>query len=73
MSLEPKLTRLDERVLAKVPVSRPGVRASALLLALPKQFRHGPPPCSLEELRGILRGFEHLGKVTGRGGWWRAL
>lgn len=26
-----------------------------------------------DEVRGILRGLEHLGYCTGQGGWWRLL
>ena len=63
MALEPRLTKLDERVLAMLPSQPPGVRASRIA----KRLRE---PAS--EVRLILRGFEHLGKVQQRGGWWRS-
>lgn len=81
VALEPELTALDRRVLAAVPAGRPGRRASAVAGELfGKTWRYGTPAGragrrsrDVATVRGILRGFEHLERVTGRGGWWRAL
>jgi hypothetical protein len=62
-ALEPVLTRLDERVLECVPAARPGIRARAV-------HREIRRLASLEDVRLILRGAEHLGRVECRGGWW---
>lgn len=73
-ALDPRLTPLDERVLAIVRERRRGLRASEV--ALIANLRLGvwsPGRTTPEEVRGILRGFEHLGHVSGRGGWWRAV
>lgn len=58
--LEIEPTALDRRVLAAVPYGR-GVRLAVVA-------RHAGT--SDDEARSILRGFEHLGQVRNRGGWW---
>lgn len=72
--LTPRLTRLDERVLDALPTDGRSVRVGQLVEAL----NAGTDPwsssrTSADEVRAILRGFEHLGRATGRGGWWRAV
>jgi hypothetical protein len=69
-----KLTKLDERVLAALPPGK-ARRVSNIMAALERyEYRYGIWPRTREEdVRLILRGFEHLGRATGRGGWWRAL
>lgn len=57
-----RLTSLDQRVLALVPAGV-GRRAGAIAKSL--------KGTNTAEVRGILRGFEHLGHVTQRSGWWR--
>lgn len=73
MSLEPSLTPLDERVLAILRAEPVGLRAVRVTEILNRRVPEWRPKTSLEDVRGILRGFEHLGRVSGRGGWWRAL
>ena len=60
--LEPRLTRLDERVLGLVPSRPPGARARRIAARLREYPR---------DVRLVLRGFEHLGRVENRHGWWR--
>lgn len=71
-ALAPTLTPLDERVVALLP-SRddPGVRARAIRQQIRRRI--GGQMVTDAEVRAILRGLEHLGRATGRGGWWRAL
>jgi len=78
-ALMPSLTPLDERV-ARVLTER-GQRLQTVAEAVHRRTGHGvwghgrylPSDAQVAEVRGILRGLEHLGKATGRGGWWRAL
>lgn len=75
-ALSPTPTPLDRRVLDALPAERPGVRLTAVVATVQprEEWRRqaGLGPTS-EDVRGILRGFEHLGQATGRGGWWRRL
>lgn len=69
------LTRLDERVLAELGHER-GRRLYmvtwwSLRQSRPRGWK--PSPDEMADVRAVLRGLEHLGKATGRGGWWRAL
>lgn len=78
-ALEPKLTRLDERVLRLVP-EEGCVRARDVAHGTwqPGQRTHQPGGSRTpayerhcEEILGILRGLRHLGYVRyRRGGWW---
>jgi hypothetical protein len=78
-AMAPSLTPLDERVMASVRSD--GQRAYSIACAVYAPRRGWgrvrepmrPTPEQVAEVRGILRGLEHLGRVTGRGGWWRAL
>lgn len=72
---KPQATRLDHVILALVPAGQPGVRARdvAECLNYPKGragFKQSKGVTTAEETRLILRGFEHLGHVTQRSGWW---
>jgi hypothetical protein len=73
-ALEPRLTSLDERVLAQLPAERPGLRVGAIARALVPRPSWGRDPGVTPELardvRLILRGFEHLGRARQRSGWW---
>lgn len=74
MTLEPQLTKLDERVLAALD-RQSGQRLAQIMKRI---HRHDSryyifPRTREEDVRLILRGFEHLGKAQCRGGWWRAL
>jgi hypothetical protein len=78
-ALGPTPTPLDRRVRDMLPAEPPGVRARTLALRL-NRYVYGTPEQrarkraeQIAELRGILRGFEHLGQATGRGGWWRRI
>lgn len=72
--LAPRLTALDERVLAILRDQQRGVRASYVTSrANGRLDRWSSSRTSDEEVRAILRGFEHLGTAACRGGWWRAL
>ncbi len=63
-ALLPRLTTLDRRVLESLPAAdEPGKRL-ADVLAQARGFERG-------EWLEILRGLEHIGLVTCRGGWWR--
>lgn len=73
MTLEPTLTPLDERVLAVLRERRTGVRASHVAEIINLRVPPWKQKTPVDDVRGILRGFEHLGKASGRGGWWRAL
>lgn len=68
-ALAPHMTELDERVLALIPRSRPGVQASWIVATLSHTTR-SREGVSLLDVRLILRGFEHLGIAQQRGGWW---
>jgi hypothetical protein len=74
-ALVPRLTRLDERVLAALPSepSEPSVRVAAVHHRAVRDgvgaIRHD---VTVADVRGILPGLEHLGLASGRGGWWRA-
>jgi hypothetical protein len=61
-----RLTSLDRRVLGELNDTR-GVRARAIARRL------AGATTGYDEVRGILRGLEHLGYCTGHGGWWRLL
>lgn len=63
-ALAPRLTALDERVLAEVPADR-SVRLSAVHEAMGRRL------ATEQEVREILRGLEALGLVSSRWGWWR--
>jgi hypothetical protein len=81
--LEPRLTRLDERVLAALPRDR-GMRARTVANAVHGREWHwgrwGLESTSgaamrrsdMAEVTRILRGLEHLGRAECRNGWWRA-
>jgi hypothetical protein len=62
----PALTHLDHRVLGELRPDR-GTRARVIA------GRLSNITTGYDEVRGILRGLEHLGYVTGVGGWWRLL
>lgn len=66
-ALSPRLTALDRRVLDALPVCAPGWRARSVYGVLRTRYRIRD---SLEDIEGILRGFEHLGQARQRGGWW---
>lgn len=73
------LTKLDERVLQQLRSDR-GQRAVTVARKVHIRdgedwngWRPAPSARQLAHVRAILRGFEHLGRVSGRGGWWRAL
>ena len=76
--LEPRLTSLDERVLAAVPYVR-GHRLEEIARTVHRSTGRGewtgrgflPSASQVAELRWVLRGLEHLGRVECRGGWWR--
>lgn len=77
-ALEPRLTALDERVLAALPrAGTRGVRCVRIVDHVHPQSRYEgwagirAREMDMREIRGILRGLEHLGKATGRGGWWK--
>lgn len=87
MTRAPALTALDERVLAQVPAGR-GVRLRDIAerVTLEPDPDEGVAATQTRIIdvegrevdthvivRGILRGLEHLGYVTGAGGWWRLL
>lgn len=59
-ALQPRLTSLDERVLRQVR-DRPR-RVTQIAFAMDRPA---------DEVRLILRGLEHLGRVEQRNGWWR--
>lgn len=61
-----RLTSLDKRVLGELRSDR-GVRARRIAIRL------AGATTGYDEVRGILRGLEHLGYATGKGGWWRLL
>lgn len=61
-ALSPRLTRLDERILSMVPGRKPGARSRWIAARLSED------PA---EVRRVLRGLEHLGRVECRNGWWR--
>jgi hypothetical protein len=72
------LTSLDERVLAVLDSGR-GQRARHIANVIHARTgevggygRRKPSVRQLAEVRRILRGFEHLGRASCRGGWWRA-
>lgn len=68
------LTSLDQRVLDALPRGR-GQRVESIARTVDRApyVRGGPvPPELVAEVRRTLRGFEHLGRAVGRGGWWRA-
>lgn len=68
------LTKLDERVLAALDGAH-SQRAKEIVAALNRHERRYDisPRTSESDVRAVLRGFEHLGRVSGRGGWWRTL
>ncbi len=70
--LTPRLTALDERVLAALDPDV-GVRLAKVAARVYRPGRHRAPTtgAELDELAGILRGLEHLGLVRQAGGWWR--
>lgn len=78
-ALEPRLTSLDERVLNALPrAGTSGVRCAVIVdRVYPRANRYDGwmgvrvRESDMREIRGILRGLEHLGKATGRGGWWK--
>lgn len=77
-ALEPRLKPIDEKVLAALPAGQPGWRALWIARKVYGRRRvtrreHAEFEALVVDVRLILRGFEHLGKATGRGGWWRAL
>lgn len=89
MALAPELTRWDARVLVALDRDRGmrlaqvaravGIdppllweELSAEAIAHNRRAIQGDRQ-RLDDLRLTLRGLEHLGHVTGRGGWWRAL
>jgi hypothetical protein len=70
--LTPRLTALDERVLAQLP--QDGARRARDIAR--DVYRRGSLRCAttqaeMDELVGILRGLEHIGLVAQAGGWWR--
>lgn len=67
----PTLTALDERVLGELAPDRRGVRASAIARELNRRRPAWSPYTAQDEVRGVLRGLEHLGLARQRGGWWR--
>lgn len=71
-ALAPRLTALDERVLANLPENG-AIRTGALARLVYRPGRHRTPTSAAElaELDGILRGLEHLGLARSAGGWWR--
>ncbi len=62
-ALTPRLTSLDQCVLAAIP-EHGAVRTRTITEQL-----NGS--ASSQEILGILRGFEHFGQVSCRNGWWR--
>ena len=62
-ALTPTLTSLDKRVLAAIP-EHGAVRARTIADRI-----NGA--ASSQEILGILRGFEHFGRVSCRNDWWR--
>lgn len=67
------LTKLDERVMAALDPGK-GKRAGHVLYAINHHERRYYifPLTKLADVRLVLRGLEHLGAATGRGGWWKA-
>jgi hypothetical protein len=69
------LTSLDVRVLDQLSPER-GRRLHVIAWWA---LRHGqypgwkPSQAELHDVRLVLRGLEHLGRASCRGGWWRAL
>lgn len=69
MSAQLALTALDRRVLSQLERGRPG-RASEIVNFITRTWA-APTEQEIAEVRGILRGAEHLGLVRcNRGGWW---
>lgn len=68
-ALTPRLTPLDEKVLALLPWNPPGVRASWIHTRLKPRYYADKGPSSLD-VRLILRGFEYLGIARQANGWW---
>lgn len=62
-----ELTPLDERVLAALPESGAGVRATSLLWPV---WLRSPGLNGVYEIREVLRGLEAIGLAVNRGGWW---
>lgn len=60
--LAPKLTPLDKRILNRL--SDRGKRPARIAIELSPTLITGP------EVRGILRGLEHLGLARNNRGWW---
>lgn len=69
-ALEPTPTRLDERVLRATPIVS-GARLVDIVRSLNRRSAWYTPDVDPDEVRLILRGWEHLGRVECRGGWWR--
>lgn len=76
-ALRPRLTRLDERVLEALaaPECVTATQQAARLGAIVAEMNRGKDPWSAArtdaaEVRGILRGLEHLGLARRRGAWW---
>lgn len=86
-ALAPRLTNWDGRVMAALPPGRGKRLADVAreLRILPPLYWAEDSEVAvahnrrarvayerrLEELRLTLRGLEHMGHCTGRGGWWR--
>jgi hypothetical protein len=69
-ALAPSLTPLDERVLGALDHC-PGKRLRAVTAYVNRRVSYGGTRVSDADVRLILRGLEHLGRASGRGGWWR--
>jgi hypothetical protein len=66
-ALEPTPTALDRRVLEALPRRRPGLRARGVAARVYPRRRTA---AQVDEVRRILRGFEHLGHARQLAGWW---
>jgi len=65
------LSTLDRDVIAAISHPRRFRDVAGMVNA--RRRLYARPEVPEADVRGVLRGLEHLGKASGRGGWWRAL
>jgi hypothetical protein len=70
VTLEPRLTALDEAVFDALPAARPGRRARRIAQIASSTMPRRLGSVTETDVRLILRGFEHLGRAAQINGWW---